>query len=169
MNRRSKAREVVLQILFQLDFNPDVDPHVLKDLLESRLKQPSLREFAWSMVVRIRELRPTLDERIAEVAANWSLKRMAATDRNALRIGAFEILYADTPPRVAIDEAIELARKFGGKQSPQFINGILDKLMPSESAAPAGPGAGLDSAAADPMAADSPATDPLETDSEDPD
>ena len=64
--------------------------------------------------------------------ANWNLNRMAVTDRNILRLGAFEILFSDTPGRVAINEAVELAKRFGAKQSPQFVNGILDRLLPNE-------------------------------------
>ena len=77
----------------------------------------------------MRQNRPELDERIEQTAANWSLHRMAATDRNVLRLGAYEILHTDTPPRVAIDEAVELAKRFGAAQSAQFVNGILDQLM----------------------------------------
>ena len=73
-----------------------------------------------------------LDARIEAVAANWTLGRMAPTDRNVLRLGAFELLYTETPHRVVIDEAIELARLFGTANSPQFVNGILDKLVPAE-------------------------------------
>ena len=66
---------------------------------------------------------------LAQRAKNWSLKRMAVTDRNVLRLGAFEILFTDTPDRVAINEAVELARRFGAEQSPQFVNGILDRFL----------------------------------------
>ena len=65
---------------------------------------------------------------LAQTADNWSLERMAATDRNVLRLGAFEILHSDTPDRVAINEAVELAKRFGTAQSAQFVNGILDRL-----------------------------------------
>ena len=70
-----------------------------------------------------------LDALLEQHADNWSLSRMAATDRNVLRLGAYEIRYADTPNRVAIDEGIELAKRFGSANSSQFVNGILDKLM----------------------------------------
>ena len=66
---------------------------------------------------------------LQETAANWSLKRMAATDRNVLRLAAYEILLSDTPGRVVINEAVELAKRFGSAQSAQFVNGILDKVM----------------------------------------
>ena len=73
-----------------------------------------------------------LDARISAAAENWTLARMAPTDRNALRLGAYELLFTNTPHRVVIDETIELARRFGTAQSPQFVNGILDRLIPPE-------------------------------------
>ena len=78
------------------------------------------------------EWKAQLDRQIEEIAANWQLSRMAPTDRNILRLGAFELLHTETPHRVAIDEAIEMAKKFGSMQSFQFVNGILDRLIPAE-------------------------------------
>jgi N utilization substance protein B len=70
-----------------------------------------------------------IDRRLSEAAENWRLPRMATVDRNALRLGAFELLYhLETPPAVAFDEAIELARRFGTADSPAFVNGVLDRL-----------------------------------------
>ena len=77
----------------------------------------------------MRQHREEVDALLEQTAANWSLKRMAATDRNVLRLGAYELLHSDTPGRVAIDEAVELAKRFGSAQSSQFVNGILDKVM----------------------------------------
>jgi len=91
-----------------------------------------LTEFSRSLVSGVRNHRPELDELIEKLAENWSLKRMAATDRNILRLGAYEMLHTDTPRRVAIDEAVELAKRFGSAQSAQFVNGILDRLMHME-------------------------------------
>ena len=78
------------------------------------------------------EHRKELDAKIEIIAQNWSLRRMAPTDRNALRLGAYELLYTQTPPRVVIDEALELAKLFGSGQSAQFVNGILDRLITPE-------------------------------------
>jgi len=86
-------------------------------------------QFGRHLVDGVRRNREQLDERIARAAEHWSLDRMAATDRNVLRIGAYELFYLDTPPRVAIDEAVELAKRYGSAQSGPFVNGILDKLM----------------------------------------
>ena len=77
----------------------------------------------------VRQHREEVDALLEQTAANWSLKRMAATDRNVLRLGAYEFLHGDTPGRVAIDEAVELAKRFGSAQSAPFVNGILDKVM----------------------------------------
>ncbi len=98
-------------------------------MISRRLDTPELVEFARELVAGVRRNRGQLDQTIEEVAENWSLDRMAATDRNVMRLGAFEILHADTPNRVAIDEAVELAKRFGSAQSGPFINGILDKIM----------------------------------------
>jgi N utilization substance protein B len=132
MRRRSKAREVVLQMLYQIDVNPDVSPYAIREMIGEQLPEEELRQFAWSLFVGVREHRAALDARISEAAENWTLPRMAPTDRNALRLGAYELLHTDTPHRVAIDETIELARRFGTAQSPQFVNGILDRLIPPE-------------------------------------
>ena len=132
MPRRSRAREVVLQALFRRDFNPD-DIHAGQDeaFLRARLRQnDELTRFAVELLQGVLRNREELDAILSEKAANWSLPRMAATDRNVLRLGAYEILYTDTPGRVVINEAVELARRFGSAQSSQFVNGILDKLLP---------------------------------------
>ncbi len=97
--------------------------------LENRLLSAELKEFARSLVAGVRRNRSELDQVLAQTADHWSLGRMAATDRNVLRLGAYEILYSETPDRVAINEAVELAKRFGTKQSAQFVNGILDRLL----------------------------------------
>ncbi len=129
MERRSRAREVALQALFQEDLNPRDSVDQLAPFVESRLKDESLRTFAIGLVQGVKRNLAELDALIEEKAENWSLSRMAATDRNVLRLGAFEIRYGDTPDRVAIDEAVDLAKRFGSENSSQFVNGILDKLL----------------------------------------
>jgi N utilization substance protein B len=132
MTRRSKAREVVLQMLYQIDVNPDVAAVAVREMIHEQLPDEELQSFAWSLFAGVRENRGSLDSRISAAAENWTLARMAPTDRNALRLGAYELLFTDTPHRVVIDETIELARRFGTAQSPQFVNGILDRLIPPE-------------------------------------
>ncbi len=130
MSRRSRAREVVLQVLYQDDLNPERDMNPSDMFLRQRLHdQHDLIEFAQSLLSGVRRNREELDQILSSRADNWALDRMAATDRNVLRLGAYEILYAETPDRVAINEAVELAKRFGAKQSSQFVNGILDGLL----------------------------------------
>lgn len=132
MATRRKAREVTLQMLYQVDVNPDVGADVLREMIVEQLGRGDVTDFCWKLFTGVMETRPQLDTRIESVADNWTLKRMAPTDRNVLRLGVFEMLYTETPLRVVIDEAIELARRFGAEQSPQFVNGILDRLIPAD-------------------------------------
>ncbi len=130
MSRRSRAREVVLQILYEDDLNPDRNLATADRFLCRRLHHDeALIEFARSLLSGVRRNRGELDQLLSERAQNWSLTRMAATDRNVLRLGAYEILFTDTPGRVAINEAVELAKRFGARQSAQFVNGILDRFL----------------------------------------
>ena len=117
-------------MLFQVDLNPDVGGQTVRLQIAERLEDAELRDLAWRLFAGTMEWRGMLDERIQSVAENWTLARMAPTDRNVLRLGAFELLQTDTPYQVVLDEAIDLARKFGTAQSPQFVNGILDRLIP---------------------------------------
>lgn len=129
MARRTRAREVALQILYQDDLNPSHPSADEERFVSGRLQAPELIEFADSLIAGVRRNRTELDHLLSQTADHWSLERMAATDRNVLRLGAYEILYADTPGRVAINEAVELAKRFGTRQSAQFVNGILDRLL----------------------------------------
>jgi N utilization substance protein B len=129
MANRSRAREVAVQALFQEDLNPRDSQDQLAPFVKARLKDKGLREFATSLVLGVLRNQTELDAVLSEKADNWSLDRMAATDRAVLRLGAYEIRYADTPGRVAINEAVDLAKRFGSANSSQFVNGILDKLL----------------------------------------
>jgi N utilization substance protein B len=130
MSRRSRAREVALQILFEDDVNPRATVAEMKQFVAGRLNNSEeLIEFCTSLILGVRRNQTELDEQLSKIADNWSIGRMAATDRNVLRLGAFEILYTDTPDRAAINEAVELAKRFGSAHSAQFVNGILDKFI----------------------------------------
>jgi len=119
----------VLQILYQDDLNPDQDAAVTQRFLRDRLHHDvELIAFASELVEGVRGNRSRLDLLLAARAANWSLARMAVTDRNVLRLGAYEIMFTDAPRRVAINEAVMLARRFGTRQSGAFVNGILDRF-----------------------------------------
>lgn len=130
---------MALQMLYQQDLNPDVPADTVRELIVDRLRDESLARFAWSLFGGVMESRPELDSKIEAVAVNWSLRRMAPTDRNVLRLGAFELLYTDTPPKVVVDEALELAKRYGTAQSSQFVNGILDRLIPDGGMKPGDP------------------------------
>ena len=130
MSRRSRARAIVLQILYQDDLNPTQPNDVKIRFVNSRLKNnQNLIKFADQLIIGVRQHRDELDEKLSRIADNWRLSRMAATDRNVLRLGAYELLHTDTPPPVVINEAIELARRYGTDQSAQFVNGVLDRLL----------------------------------------
>ena len=130
MARRSRAREIVLQVLYEDDLNPRREMKSSDAFVCSRLKNDTeLVDFARSLLSGVRRNRSELDTMLSDRAENWTLERMAVTDRNVLRLGAFEILYMETPDRVAINEAVELAKRFGAKQSAQFVNGVLDRLL----------------------------------------
>lgn len=128
MSLRRRAREVALQILFEDDVNPRATAAELQDFLHGRLNNPDGEDFALRLILGVRQNRDAIDERLGVIAQNWSLKRMAGADRNILRLGAYEALHAETPRAVAINEAVELAKRFGSAQSSGFVNGILDKL-----------------------------------------
>lgn len=129
MSRRSRAREVALQILFEDDVNPRASLEDMKRFIAGRLGAADLEEFCLSLIQGVRRNQAELDELLSNTADNWSVGRMAATDRNVLRLGAYEILYTDTPDRAAINEGVELAKRYGSAQSAQFVNGILDKFL----------------------------------------
>ena len=145
MARRSRAREVALQLLYELDRNPAARENRDRGFVEGRLRGAGLRQFAMDLIAGVRTKREEIDRLIQEVAQNWSVSRMTPIDRSILRLATFEILYCkDTPPKVAIDEAIELAKRFGTAESSRFVNGILDRVVtthprsdgPDESAGP---------------------------------
>lgn len=126
MSRRSRVRQVVLQVLFQQDLNPGAE---WEAFLARRLQhRHDLVRFGTQLLQGIEVNRAELDRQIEAAVRNWKLSRLSTTDRNVLRLAAFEMLKFDTPPKVAINEAIELARRFGTKDSPSFVNGVLDRL-----------------------------------------
>jgi N utilization substance protein B len=129
MTRRSRAREVALQLLFQRDQNPGVDRDAVLRFAHDRLRDPELEAFCLALFDGVTSQQPAIDERLTAAAENWRLSRMAGVDRNVLRMGAYELLFTpDMPGTVAINEAIELARRYGSAESPAFVNGILDQI-----------------------------------------
>ena len=142
MSSRRRAREVALQALYQLDANPATEPEHLGRFLVGRLRSCPLVEFAHSLVSGVRQEQAALDATLDGLAQHWRVSRMAATDRAVLRIAVFELLHTDVPGPVAIDEAIELARRYGTEASPKFVAGILGRVLadrdrPADAPAPA--------------------------------
>ena len=128
MGSRRRGREYALQLLFQLDLVEAEPAAAFPDFWETRDVGDDVRDFAEALVLGVRSARPQLDEVIAGSARRWKIGRMAAVDRNVLRLAVHELLSSDPPPRVVIDEAIEIAKKFGSEDSGGFINGILDDV-----------------------------------------
>lgn len=142
MTRRTRGREIALQVLYLQEQNPGVEAAEIHRFLTQRLRDPKLVAFAQALVEGVREHQPRLDELIAGVAENWRLDRMAAIDRNILRLGAFEMIHhLDVPTKVVINEALELAKRYSTAQSSRFVNGILDRLQNARSGAPSEPAA----------------------------
>lgn len=147
MIRRSRGREIALQVLYQLEQNPAIDPVQVERFIQRRLSDESLRKFARELVAGVRDDQARIDALISEVAENWRLDRMAAIDRNILRLGAFELLSSEgVPPKVAINEALELAKRYSTAQSSRFVNGILDRLIAADTEAKTRPESDLEPA-----------------------
>lgn len=136
---RHRSREAALQVLYAVDLarrDPDSSPGAQALFGEEAFAKaaanfelpPGARRFAEELVSGVLTHRAALDEQLRAHATNWRLERMAAVDRNVLRLAAYELLHTDTPREVLIDEAVDLARRFGGDRSPGFVNGILDAL-----------------------------------------
>lgn len=135
MATRRRAREIVLQVLYEEDLHPLRDPGDAEEFIARRMRNnPALVAFARALWQGVCENRAALDARIEKHSANWSLRRMATIDRNVLRIAAYEMLYGNVPGRVAINEAIEIARRYGNHNSGQFVNGILDRVLKEKTA-----------------------------------
>jgi transcription antitermination protein NusB len=129
MMRRSRGREVALQLLFQHDMNPGLGREVLAEFVHERLHDPALEPFSLGLYDGVVAHAADIDRRLTAAAENWRIARMAVVDRNVLRLGGYELLYTpETPANVAFDEAIELARRYGSAASPAFVNGVLDRL-----------------------------------------
>src|SRR5271170_5237307 len=131
MTRRSRGREVALQVLYQVEQNPGMPPEEIRRFIQRRLlEDKKLCEFTAGLVAGVKDNQIQLDTMISDVAENWRLDRMAAIDRNILRLGAYEMLFRpEVPAKVAINEALELAKRYSTAQSSRFVNGILDRVL----------------------------------------
>jgi len=132
MRKRTKAREYVLQMLYQVDITQGAWQEILENFCSSSDRQDlsgELKDFSAELLAGVIEHLEEIDKKISKYAANWQLERMAFVDRNIMRLGCFELLFrADIPPKVAINEAVELAKKYSGLESGKFVNAILDQI-----------------------------------------
>jgi len=129
MRKRTVARECALKILYRIEVARDTAESSMEDFWAKTSYNEEVKDFATSLVRGTCENLSKIDDIISQCADNWQIKRMAVIDKNILRMGTFELLYMEgVPPKVAINEAIELAKKYGDIDSGKFINGILDKI-----------------------------------------
>jgi transcription antitermination protein NusB len=130
MGARRKARELALQMLFQYDMSGNHPDEIVETFEELQKSKPNTRQFATKIFRGTVDHMGEIDRMIQDQAENWRLSRMAGVDRNIIRMSIYELLHeGDTPKLVIIDEAIEIAKRYGTLKSPQFINGILDGIL----------------------------------------
>ncbi len=129
MGRRTKARECAFQLLYQREITGDPMGEVIETFWRLRAGTPEMRGMAERLARGAQSRVGELDEAIAAAATNWRLDRIAPVDRTILRLGAYELVAeAGTPAAVILDEAVELAKRFGEAESPAFVNGVLDAI-----------------------------------------
>ncbi|MBD3184131.1 transcription antitermination factor NusB [Candidatus Poribacteria bacterium] len=130
MRRRTQAREYALQIVYQLDIVGVSIAGILKRFWEEQKVSQDIQDFSEELVKGTWKNLDHIDKLITKYSEHWNLERMAVIDRSILRLAAYEILYRyDIPPKVSINEAVEISRKYSTPDSSKFINGILDKLI----------------------------------------
>lgn len=132
MRRRSRAREFALQILYQMDITHDNCDESLSNFWQAYSEKhidEDLKNFTTDLVKGVANNLSIIDAKISQYATNWQLKRMAVVDRNILRMSCFELMFRDDiPPKVSINEAVELAKKYSGPEAGKFVNAISDKI-----------------------------------------
>ncbi len=134
MRKRSQAREYALQMLYLLEMNPQEPKEIFDSFWSDHPETSSeVKTFANQLVEGTFQHRAELDEIIQRYAENWELDRMAAVDRNIMRFAAYELLFLEEiPPKVAINEAVNIAKKYSKEDSGKFVNGVLDKINHTE-------------------------------------
>ena len=128
---RRRSREMALQVLYQMEHSSASAEEAL-DLFAGNFDAPQRQlDYTRNLVLGIAERAEEIDQALSSVSRRWKLMRMARVDRNILRLAAFEMMFSQgkVPPKVAINEAVELAKRFGGDDSPSFVNAVLDNLL----------------------------------------
>jgi transcription antitermination factor NusB len=129
MGKRRRARELAIQVLYHFEYNPGDPEESFATVCKSFLPPKEVRPFAKDLVLGVWRNKEDLDKLIGRASKNWRIERMSRVDRNILRIAVFEVLYmGDIPPKVSIDEAVELGKRFGTEDSGAFVNGVLDYI-----------------------------------------
>jgi transcription antitermination protein NusB len=129
MFNKRRARELAMQSLFIWDSTGEQDLELARNLLADSKEEPALQSAAMQMATGAWEQREMIDKRVEKIAPQWPPRRQPAVDRNLIRLAVWELTNLPTPPKVVIDEAIELAKHFSTEQSPSFINGVLDAVL----------------------------------------
>ena len=130
---RRHSREIALQILFQLEYAPQISFDDLLALFDEK-KDLSFIKYADEIVRGVQHQKPGIDQKIQEASRHWKIERMGGVDRNILRLAVFEMFFAEEliEPKIAINEAIEIAKIFGSQESAAFVNGLLDQVVRNE-------------------------------------
>jgi transcription antitermination factor NusB len=143
MGKRHQARELAIKVLFHLEYNPG-DPAEGFELICNHFgSSAAIKPFGRELVLGVSHNQSQIDQLISQSSKNWRLERMSCADRNILRLAVFEVLFLkEIPPKVSIDEAVELGKRYGTKESGAFINGVLDHIyneLPKPAAVPEAP------------------------------
>jgi N utilization substance protein B len=138
MGIRRSSRELALKFLYQSEFNEGHSEELLSQFIDQVASKDGVGDYMRKLVVAIFSHRDEIDSAIQKYSEHWALDRMTLIDRNILRMGVCELVYLDSvPPKVAINEAVEIAKKFGNDDSPDFINGVLDHIFRDRGISPA--------------------------------
>jgi N utilization substance protein B len=141
MGNRRRSRELAMQALFQMEMNGDHSEEAVELFCKHFEVSKNTKPFFLRLVRGVKACRDELDRLIERFSDNWRISRMSAVDRNLMRVAVYELLHCeDIPPKVSINEAIDIGRRFGTEQSPAFVNGILDSVriyLEERKAAPA--------------------------------
>ncbi|RME39315.1 MAG: transcription antitermination factor NusB [Planctomycetota bacterium] len=125
---RRRGRILAMRALCQRDVQGDFADEGLVDFLQTWEESPEARAYARTLVTVFQRQRQQVDDRIAAACDNWDFSRVSPVDRNVMRVAVVEMLGAKVPVKVALNEAIEIAREYGGADSPRFVNGVLDTI-----------------------------------------
>ena len=131
MRKRTQGRENALKVMYQREMTKENTEEALRRFFETQPKMDKdLREFIEKLVCGVDQGMNELDKKVEAVAENWTMSRMAVLDRNILRMAIYEMtVMIETPPKVIVNEAVNLAKKYSGENSGKFVNGMLDKIM----------------------------------------